>query len=269
MATRTRSAALLLIFLIIPSRWLFPQEATAKKPIESAAPEQSTTDSKATFSRTHCDVPSCVQKILYFSNISQPVDMQDVVNVMRAIVDIQRVQQVLGSQIIIIEGTAEQVAMAERLAAEIDKDKRRFGGLGYRIDLKIQESGGDKKSHSRLYSFVTEARQTARVSIGGQAPAQIQKESSSETKQPSDSSNAHSIDCRILAESERTLELSVEAEFISEAPRESGGGVPQLLRSRVHVTVELDKPTVISRIDDPDGDGSFTVELTATRIKQR
>ena len=32
MATRTRFAALLLIFAILPFRWLFPQEATVKKP---------------------------------------------------------------------------------------------------------------------------------------------------------------------------------------------------------------------------------------------
>jgi hypothetical protein len=44
---------------------------------------------------------------------------------------------------------------------------------------------------------------------------------------------------------------------------------PPLLRVRENVTVELDKPTVISRIDDPDGDRSFTIELTATRIKDR
>ena len=269
MATWTRFAALLLIFATLPSRWLFPQEATAKKPTESAAPEQTTTESNARFSRTHCDVPSCVQKVLYFSNISQPVDMQDVVNAMRAIADIQRVQLIVGAQIIIIEGTAEQVAMAEKLAAEIDKDKRRFGGLGYRIDLKTQESGGDKKLHSRLYSFVTEARQTAKVSIGRQASAQVQNESGSETKQPSDSSNSRSIECHILAENERTLGLSVEAEFASDARHEPGSGSLPLLRTRVHVTVQLDEPTVISRIDDSDGNSSFTIELPATRIKER
>jgi hypothetical protein len=193
--------------------------------------------------------------------------MQDVVNAMRAIADIQRVQQILGSQIIIIEGTAEQVAMGEKLAAEIDKDKRRFGGLGYRIDLKIQETEGDKKLHSRLYSFVSEARQTARMSSGRQTLAQVPSEPASETKQPSDSSNARGIECRILAEYERALELIVEAAFPSDATHEQGGGPAPLLRSRVHVTVELDKPTVISKIADPDGDSSFTIELTATRIK--
>jgi hypothetical protein len=269
MARRAGFALLLLTLVIFPSPCVLSQEATAKKPTENAAPEQTTIESNTKFSRTHCEVPSCVQKVLYFSNLSQPADFQDVVNAMRVIAEIPRVQQILGAQIIVIEGTAEQVAMAERLAAEIDKDKRRFGGLGYRIDLKIQESEGDKKLHSRLYSFVTEARQAARVSIGRQAPAQVQNEPASESKQPSDASNARSIECRILAENERRLELSVEAALASDTTNQPSGGTPPSLRIRVHVTVELDRPTVISRIDDPDGDRSFTIELTATRIKDK
>ena len=190
------------------------------------------------------------------------------VNAIRVIAEIQRVQQILGAQIIIIEGTAEQVAMAEKLAVQIDTDKRRFGGLGYRIDLKIQESEGDKRLRSRLYSLVTEARQTARVNVGRQATAQVQNEASSETKQPSDSSNARTIECRILAENERTLELSVDAAFASDTHEPAAGSSP-LFRIKVLVTVELDKPTIISRIDDPEGDRSFTIDLTATRIQDR
>lgn len=269
MATQTRFAALLLTFTILPSRLLFPQEATPKKPTESAAPEQTITESNTRLSRTHCDFPSCIQKVLYFSNISQPVDLQDVVNAVRVMAEIQRAQPIPGAQIIIIEGTAEQVALAEKLAAEIDKDKRRFGGLGYRIDLKFQESGSDKKLHSRLYSVVTEARQTARVSIGRQEPPQVQNESASETKHPLDSGSARSIDCHVLGENERTIELSVEAEFVSDASHEPGSGSPAIFRTRAHVTIQLDKPTVISMIDDSDGNHSLTMELSATRIKER
>ena len=122
---------------------------------------------------------------------------------------------------------------------------------------------------SRLYSFVSEARQTARVSSGRQTPAEVPSGPASDTKQPSDSSNARGIECRILAENERTLELMVETAFSTDTSHEPSGGTAPLLRSRVHVTVELDKPTVISKIADPDGDSSFTIELTATRIKER
>jgi hypothetical protein len=58
-------------------------------------------------------------------------------------------------------------------------------------------------------------------------------------------------------------------ELVGDRLRGESMGAAPLLRSRVVVTVELDKPTVISRIDDPDGNSSFTIELTATRIKER
>ncbi len=257
MPRRPGFALLLLALAVFPSRCALAQEAAAA-------------DGNAKLSRTHCEVlSSCVRKILYFSNVSQPTDLQDVVNAIRVIADIQRVQQILSGSILVVEGTPEQVALAEKLADAIDKGKRRFGGLGYRIDLKIQESQGDKKLHSRPYSFVTEARQTATVSIKRRTPAPVPQEPATEAKPPSDPSPSRSIECRILIENERTLELSVEAEFASDVTNDSSGATPPLLRVRENVTVELDKPTVISRIDDPDGDRSFTIELTATRIKDR
>ena len=257
MARRAGFALLLLALAIFPSRCALSQEAPAA-------------EGNAKFPRTHCEVLlSCVQKVLYFSNISQASDLQDVVNAIRVIAEIQRVQQIISGPILIIEGTAEQVALAEKLATEIDKGKRRFGGLGYRIDLKIQEFAGDKKLRSRLYSFVTETHQAATVSIKRRPLIQVPKDPASETKPVSDSSPSHSIDCRILIENERTLEMSVEAEFASDAPSDLSGGTTPLLRIRENVTVELDRPTVISRIDDPDGDRSFTIELTATRIKDK
>jgi hypothetical protein len=250
MARLVRFALLVLALAFLTSRCIFSQESAAKKPTDNAAPER-------------------VHKILYLSNLSQPTDLQDVVNALRQILEIQRVQPLPGEQSIVIEGTTEQVAMAEKLAAQIDNDKRRFGGLGYRIDFKIQESEGDKKLHSRLYSLVTETRQTARLSIGKPAPPPVQNQPSPETKPPSDSSDAQSIDCHIFSDQGETLELSVNATFARDTMPEPSGGTSPLFRVRVVVTVELDKPTVISRIDDPDGDRSFTIELTATRIKDR
>jgi hypothetical protein len=269
MSRRPGFALLLLASVIFLSRFASSQEATANKPSENGAADKGTADSSSRSSKTHCDIPSCVQKILYLSNISQPTDLQDTVNAIRVIGDLQRVQQVFGSSIIIVEGTAEQVAIAEKLAAAIDKDKRRFGGLGYRIELKIQESEGEKKSRSRLYSFVTEAHQAATVGIKRRAPAPVSKDAAADAKPPADYSNSRSIECRILAENEHTLELSVEAEFASDPTSDPGTGTSPLLRIRENVTVELDRPTVVSRIDDPDSDRTFTIELTATRIKDR
>lgn len=261
-----RFVFLALALTMLPSR-LLPQEVTPKKPTEST-PEQTAAES-ARFSKTHCEIPACVQKVLYFSNVSQPYELQDVTNTMRTIAEISRIQQIAGDRIIILEGTAEQVAIAEKLAAEIDKDKRRFGGLGYRINLKVQESESDKTVRTRRYSFLTEAREAVRVSAERQAPAHGQNEPTPENKQPADSGNARKVDWLILAENEHTVELSVEVALMGNSEHESGAASSAPLRIRQHVTVELDKPTAISRVDDPDSNRSFTIELTATRIKER
>jgi len=267
MEFRARFLLLGLVLTILPSR-LFAQEAARKKPTESSTPEQATVENTRV-SKTHCEIPSCVQKVLYFSNVSLPNDFQDVTNTMRTIAEISRIQQIPGDRIIILEGTAEQVAIAEKLAAEIDRNKRRFGGLGYRIDLEVQESESDKPVHTRRYSFLTEAREAARVSEVRETPARTQSEPVPEKKQPTESGDVRRVECLILAESEHTVELSVEVALMSNSEHAPGGTSSPSLRIKQHVTVELDRPTAISRVDDPDSNRSFTIELTATRIKER
>ena len=256
--------------MVLRARFALPLLALAIFHSKCALAQDAAAQAAARVSKTHCEIlSSCVEKALYFSNISQPTDLQDVVNAIRAIAEVQRVQQVLGSSLIIIEGTPEQVALSEKMAAEIDKGKRRFGGLGYHIDLRIQESDGERKSHSRLYSFVSEARQGATLTIKKQLPEQIQKEPATEGKPLVEPDNNQRIDLRILVENERTLELSMDAQFAGGVANASSGGTPSLLRVRENVTVELDKPMVVSKIDDPDSGQTFTLELTATRIRDK
>ncbi|HEV2401247.1 MAG TPA: hypothetical protein VGS27_30210 [Candidatus Sulfotelmatobacter sp.] len=261
MACRIRIALLLFVFGIVPLT-VFSQDSVEKKPAERDAPDQS---AEHNYSGTHCEVPACATKVIYFSNISQVVDMQDAVNVMRAIVEMPRVQMIMAARVIVVEGTPEQVAMGEKLAAEIDKAKRRFGGLGYHFDVKVSESDGSKSVHTRVYSFVNDGHEPARLSTGRPVPPPAPNEAGSE-KQAVDSGNTHSIECRILAENERTLELIFDAGLASETGRELGA---PLVRIRQHVTVELDRPTLISKVDNPETGHSFTVELTASRIKEK
>jgi hypothetical protein len=266
MEFRARFVVLTFVLTILPY-WLFSQEPAPKQATESATPDQ-TTGQGARLSKTHCEIPVCVQKVLYFSNVSQASEFQDVTNTMRTIAEISRIQQIPGDRIIIVEGTAEQIAMAEKLAAEIDKDKRRFGGLGYRIDLKVQESESDKPVHTRHYLFLTEAHDAARVTEVRE-PARTQSEPAPEKRQPTDFGDARRVECLILAENEHTVEVSVELTFGSASERESAAASSPPLRIKQHVTIELDKPTTLSRVDDRASNRSYTVELTATRIKDR
>ena len=179
-----------------------------------------------------------------------------------------------------------KLTKAEKLANELDMAKRRFGGVGYRLDFKIiSESDGGQKPRSRIYSLVTEAHETAKLNIGRQQPAHGQSDDSSENKQSQspDTIPGRSIESRIISENEHTIDLYVDVAFSGSATREPAknkiedekagrnhreGPEPAQVRFRDHVAVELGKPTVIAVLDDPDYERSFQIEVTANRVKE-
>ena len=62
-----------------------------------------------------------VLKTFYLSNISQPTELQDVVNAIRAVLDVQRVQQLLSQNALVVRGTPDQIALAEKLVDDLDR----------------------------------------------------------------------------------------------------------------------------------------------------
>ncbi len=49
--------------------------------------------------------------------------MQDLVNILRTLLDTQRLQQFPSQQAIVVRGTPDQIAMAEKLIEDLDKSK--------------------------------------------------------------------------------------------------------------------------------------------------
>src|SRR5579864_5819607 len=64
-----------------------------------------------------------VIRTFYLSNISQPTDLQDVVNALRTILELQRVQQLPSQNAIVVRDTPDQIALTEKLIGDIDKAK--------------------------------------------------------------------------------------------------------------------------------------------------
>ncbi|HEX7960474.1 MAG TPA: cohesin domain-containing protein [Terriglobales bacterium] len=64
-----------------------------------------------------------VIKTFYLSNYSQPSDLQDIVSILRQILDAQRVLPNNSQGAVIIRGTPDQVAMAEKIVEDFDKAK--------------------------------------------------------------------------------------------------------------------------------------------------
>jgi general secretion pathway protein D len=62
-----------------------------------------------------------VIKTFYLTNLSQPTELQDTVNAIRTLVEISRIQQLPSQGAIVVRGTPDQVALAEKIINDIDK----------------------------------------------------------------------------------------------------------------------------------------------------
>jgi len=69
------------------------------------------------------ELEQSVIRTFYLSNISTPTEIQDVTNTLRQILEITRVQQLPSQGAIIVRGTPDQIALAEKVIDDIDKSR--------------------------------------------------------------------------------------------------------------------------------------------------
>ena len=69
------------------------------------------------------ELEQSVIRTFYLSNLSQPNELQDMVNILRTLLDTQRLQQFPSQEAIVVRGTPDQIAMAGKLIEDLDKSK--------------------------------------------------------------------------------------------------------------------------------------------------
>jgi general secretion pathway protein D len=80
-----------------------------------------------------------VIKTFYLSNLSQPTELQDVVNAMRTILEVSRIQQLPSQGAIVVRGTPDQMALAQKLVDDLDKAKAEVV-----VDVAVMQVSRDK-----------------------------------------------------------------------------------------------------------------------------
>jgi len=91
------------------------------------------------------ELEQSVLKTFYLSNLSAPTELQDVVNAIRAVLDVQRVQQLLSQNALVVRGTPDQIALAEKLVEDLDKARPEVI-----VDIAVLQVSKDK---SRTLGF--------------------------------------------------------------------------------------------------------------------
>src|SRR6202522_1287331 len=85
------------------------------------------------------ELEQSVLKTFYLSNLSAPTELQDVVNAIRAVLDVQRVQQLLSQNALVVRGTPDQIALAEKLVEDLDKARPEVV-----VDIAVLQISKDK-----------------------------------------------------------------------------------------------------------------------------
>src|SRR5213075_1598934 len=85
------------------------------------------------------DLEQSVIKTFYLANLSQPTELQDVVNALRQILEISRIQPLPSEGAIVVRGTPDQVALAEKLVGDLDKARSEVI-----VDVAVMQVSRDK-----------------------------------------------------------------------------------------------------------------------------
>jgi general secretion pathway protein D len=85
------------------------------------------------------ELEQSVLKTFYLQNLSQPTELQDVVNAIRAVLDVQRVQQLLSQNALVVRGTPAQIALAQKLVEDLDKARPEVV-----VDIAVLQISKDK-----------------------------------------------------------------------------------------------------------------------------
>ena len=108
---------------------------TKPAPPESAMSDKAP-DNSSVAARTSCERNTCLIKVLYLPDFASSFELQDVVNMVRTLTDITRIVPSGAGHTIGIQGTAEQVGIAERVVSVLET---------------LQASGGNKRTSVLVY----------------------------------------------------------------------------------------------------------------------
>lgn len=85
------------------------------------------------------ELEQSVVRTFYLSSLSQPNELQDVVNILRTLLDTQRLQQFPAQHAIVMRGTPAQIVVADKLIKDLDKAQPEVV-----VDIVIMQISRDK-----------------------------------------------------------------------------------------------------------------------------
>src|SRR5262249_27853346 len=129
------------------------------------------------------DLEQSVVKTFYLANLSQPTELQDVVNALRQILEISRIQPLPSQGALVVRGTPDQIALAEKLVGDLDKSRSEVI-----VEVAVMQVSRDK-AHTLGINPPTSVTVALQQNINNTVPTTTNNGTTTTTTSSSSSSN--------------------------------------------------------------------------------
>jgi type II secretory pathway component GspD/PulD (secretin) len=259
---RNSLRSLLLTVGILPMTFGFALRA--QTPPEVKQPDTKPAESRTAFQRPKPDT----YETLYITNGTQQTDLNDIQTAMRNVLPNAKIYGDPGQRAIVVYATQEDMALAKRLLADLDKKRN-----SYRLTYTLKESDGGKVVSTQHYGLIAVTGERTEMRLGNRIPIVSGKsdgDSSSSTTQVQYVDVGLNIDATLDAVPD-SLRLRTKIEQSGLAEEKSGIGAqdPVIHQARLDgsSTLVLGKPLVIGSLDVPGSARHIEVEVLAELVK--
>jgi type II secretory pathway component GspD/PulD (secretin) len=205
---------------------------------------------------------------VYLANMTQPQDANDLQTAVRNIVSHIRVYYDQTANAILLRGTADDLAQAQKIIADLDRPKK-----AYRVEYTIKSIDGAKPTAAQHYALIAVLGERAQLKLGNRVPL-VTGKTDADSGNPS--SQVQYIDVGLTITATLTgrgdgLFLRTKVEQSSLAEEKSGIGLQDpLLRQEVlenASTIALGKILTLGSLDVPGGTNRLEVEVLSEAAK--
>ena len=235
--------------------------------VTSPSPEKETTKVRRAY---QCDVAgACSQHTLYLANVSQQNDANEILVALRNILDPStKVYLVAGQNAIVIYTDAEQVAVARKIIAELDRPKK-----SYRLLFTFTELEGTRRVGTQHAAIAVVSGQRATMKQGSKIPVvtgSLTAASTGTQTQMTYLDVGMNFDVTLTeVAGGGSLKSKIEQSGVAEEKSAVGQQDP-IIRQTVIDGVSmltLDKPLMLGSLDVPGSTRHFDVEVMLELVK--
>jgi len=238
--------------LFVLTLTVFAGRVPAQSPADDATPPQAKADQQ-------------MYQTLYLANATDQESLNDIQTALRNMIPHAKIYGVSSEAAITMRGTPEEIAMAQKVIADLDRPRRI-----YRLTYTITDSENGQVKGSQHYTLVVASGDKTVFKQGGRVPIVT----GSTGKDASQTNQVQYLDVglninAILSTSTDALTLHSKVELSGLQTAGSGARDPDLHQTVLEGTSELvpGKPLVLGSLDSPATSRHEDVEVVAELVR--